>query len=188
MKATQPYAKSFKGKRVLVTGGLGFIGSNLARTLVALGAKVTLLDSLIPEYGGNRRNVRGLEGKLSINLSDVRDRHSLPEFLRGQHFLFNLAGQTSHMDSMSDPETDLEINCRATDAPTTQDRHRRLLFRLPADRTGTRLEAEDHDQTGARQDRGVLSKGTFPLPLNQSRKSRIQAQAARTTEYTETNP
>jgi len=111
---TRPsYTKAFKGKRVLITGGLGFIGSNLARTLVGLGAKVTILDSLIPEYGGNRRNVRGLERKLNINLSDVRDRHSLPEFLRGQHFLFNLAGQTSHMDSMTDPETDLDINCRA---------------------------------------------------------------------------
>jgi UDP-glucose 4-epimerase len=107
------FSKAFKGKRVLITGGLGFIGSNLARALVKLGAHVTILDSLIPEYGGNRRNVHGIESRVSINLSDVRDRHSLPEFLRGQHFLFNLAGQTSHMDSMSDPETDLEINCRA---------------------------------------------------------------------------
>ena len=107
------FAQTFKGKRVLITGGLGFIGSNLARALVAFGAKVTILDSLIPEYGGNRRNVHGIESMVDINLSDVRDRHSLPEFLRGQHFLFNLAGQTSHMDSMTDPETDLEINCRA---------------------------------------------------------------------------
>jgi len=113
VSSPRPFAQAFNGKRVLITGGLGFIGSNLARTLVKLGAQVTILDSLIPEYGGNRRNVHGLEKKLSINLSDVRDRHSLPEFLRGQHFLFNLAGQTSHMDSMSDPETDLEINCRA---------------------------------------------------------------------------
>ena len=113
MKPRPSFVKAFKGKRVLITGGLGFIGSNLARTLVGLGAKVTVLDSLIPEYGGNRRNVRGLERQLDINLADVRDRHSLPEFLRGQHFLFNLAGQTSHMDSMTDPETDLEINCRA---------------------------------------------------------------------------
>ncbi len=113
MNSRSSFAKFYRGKRVLVTGGLGFIGSNLARTLVGLGAKVTVLDSLIPEYGGNRRNLHGLERKLSLNLSDLRDRHALPEFLRGQDFLFNLAGQTSHMDSMSDPETDLEINCRA---------------------------------------------------------------------------
>lgn len=113
MKPRPSFAKAFKGKRVLITGGLGFIGSNLTRTLVALGAKVTVLDSLIPEYGGNRRNLRGLGRKVAVNVADVRDRHSLPEFLRGQHFLFNLAGQTSHLDSMTDPETDLEINCRA---------------------------------------------------------------------------
>ena len=113
MQPRPSFAKAFKGKRVLITGGLGFIGSNLTRTLVALGAKVTILDSLIPQYGGNRRNLHGLGRKVDIHLADVRDRHSLPEFLRGQHFLFNLAGQTSHMDSMTDPETDLEINCRA---------------------------------------------------------------------------
>lgn len=107
------FAKTFKGKRALITGGMGFIGSNLARTLVKLGAKVTVLDSMIPEYGGNRRNLHGIERQVNVNLSDVRDRHSLPEFLRGQDFLFNLAGQTSHMDSMTDPETDMEINCRA---------------------------------------------------------------------------
>jgi UDP-glucose 4-epimerase len=107
------FTRAFRGRRVLITGGLGFIGSNLARSLVRLRAKVTILDSLIPEYGGNRRNVAGLERRLDIHLSDVRDRHSLPAFVRGQEFLFNLAGQTSHMDSMADPDTDLEINCRA---------------------------------------------------------------------------
>jgi len=113
MKRASGFAAAFRGRRVLITGGLGFIGSNLARALVRLGAKVTILDSLIPEYGGNPRNVAGLERKLSIHQSDVRDRHSLPAFVRGQDFLFNLAGQTSHMDSMTDPDTDLEINCRA---------------------------------------------------------------------------
>lgn len=105
--------RCFARKRVLITGGLGFIGSNLARRLVNLGAQVTLVDSLIPEYGGNLRNIRGIERKVAVNISDVRDRHSLPVFVRRQDYLFNLAGQTSHMDSMTDPETDLEINARA---------------------------------------------------------------------------
>lgn len=104
---------AFRGRRVLVTGGLGFIGSNLVRALVKMGADVTVVDSLIPEYGGSLRNLAGLENKVRINISDVRDAHSLPVFVRGQDFLFNLAGQTSHMDSMSDPQTDLEINARA---------------------------------------------------------------------------
>lgn len=105
--------RAYRGRRTLITGGLGFIGSTLARRLVALGARVTVVDSLIPEYGGNFRNMAGLEGAVQVNVSDVRDRHSLPVFVRGQDYLFNLAGQTSHMDSMTDPETDLEINARA---------------------------------------------------------------------------
>ncbi len=103
----------FAGRRVLITGGLGFIGSNLARALIDLGADVTLIDSLIPEYGGNRRNLAGYASRCRVRIQDVRDRARLPRLVRGQHYLFNLAGQTSHMDSMTDPETDLEINCRA---------------------------------------------------------------------------
>ncbi len=106
-------ARAFAGRRVLITGGMGFIGSNLARVLVGLGAKVTVVDAMIPEYGGNRRNVAGLAGKISIHRTDVREHAKLARLVRGQDFLFNLAGQTSHMDSMTDPETDLEINCRA---------------------------------------------------------------------------
>jgi len=102
-----------ESKRVLITGGLGFIGSNLARRLVELGASVTLVDSLIPEYGGNLFNIRGLESKVRVNISDVRDEHSMKYLVQGQDYLFNLAGQTSHLDSMRDPYTDLEINCRA---------------------------------------------------------------------------
>jgi UDP-glucose 4-epimerase len=107
------FAKGFAGRRVLVTGGAGFIGAQLARRLVRLGAKVTLVDSMIPEYGGNLRNLAGLEHKVSLNISDVRDVHSLPHFVKGQHVLFNLAGQTSHMDSMTDPQTDLAVNAGA---------------------------------------------------------------------------
>jgi UDP-glucose 4-epimerase len=103
----------FRGKRVLITGGLGFVGSNLARALVEEGAHVVLVDSLVPEYGGNLANITGIEDRVRINISDVRDPHSLGPLVRGQDVLFNLAGQTSHLDSMTDPFTDLEINCRA---------------------------------------------------------------------------
>lgn len=113
MATTSAPKSAFRDRRVLVTGGLGFIGSNLVRALVKQGADVTVVDSLIPEYGGSLRNLAGLEDKVRVNISDVRDAHSLPVFVRGQDFLFNLAGQTSHMDSMSDPQTDLEINARA---------------------------------------------------------------------------
>ena len=104
---------SFKGRRVLITGGLGFIGANLARRLVELGADVLLIDSLIPQYGGNLFNVAGIEDRVRINISDVRDVHAMRYLVQGRDLLFNLAGQTSHLDSMRDPVADLEINCVA---------------------------------------------------------------------------
>ncbi len=105
--------EAYRGRRVLITGGLGFIGSNLARRLVELGSEVVLVDSLIPQYGGNRANIRGIEDRLAVNVSDVRDAHSLPSLIRGRELVFNLAGQTSHVDSLHDPFTDLDINCRS---------------------------------------------------------------------------
>jgi nucleoside-diphosphate-sugar epimerase len=105
--------KVFARKRVLVTGGLGFIGSNLAQRLVEYGADVTLVDSLIPEYGGNLFNISPIASRVKVNFSDVRDEHSMKYLVRNQDYLFNLAGQTSHLDSMNDPYTDLEINTRA---------------------------------------------------------------------------
>jgi UDP-glucose 4-epimerase len=103
----------FAGARVLITGGLGFIGSNLARRLDSFGATITVVDSLIPDYGGNLHNIEGLEERLQVNISDVRDTHSLRYLVQGKDYLFNLAGQTSHLDSMRDPMPDLEINCQA---------------------------------------------------------------------------
>lgn len=103
----------YYGKSVLITGGLGFIGSNLARALVAQGAEVTLVDSLIPQYGGNVFNVEDIRDKVTVNVCDVRDPFAMAFLLQGKDYLFNLAGQTSHMDSMTDPQTDLDINATA---------------------------------------------------------------------------
>lgn len=104
---------SYIGKHVLITGGLGFIGSNLARSLVEQGAQVTLVDSLIPQYGGNAYNIDDIRGQVTVNVCDVRDPFAMAYLLQGKDYLFNLAGQTSHMDSMIDPQTDLDINATA---------------------------------------------------------------------------
>src|SRR5256714_14794538 len=103
----------FAGSDVLVTGGLGFIGSALARRLVALGAKVTLVDSLIPEYGGNLFNIHDIRDRVIVDLTDVRDEVAMSSLIKKRQFLFNLAGQTSHLDSMTHPVTDLKINAAA---------------------------------------------------------------------------
>jgi UDP-glucose 4-epimerase len=103
----------FSGRRVLITGGLGFIGSTLARRLVELGADVTVVDTLFPNYGGNMFNLGELRDRVRVNITDMRNLFSLRQMVDGVDLIFNLAGQTSHLDSMHDPTTDLEINCAA---------------------------------------------------------------------------
>jgi UDP-glucose 4-epimerase len=103
----------YAGKRVLVTGGLGFIGSTLAAHLVELGADVLLVDNLLADYGGNPFNIAAIRHRVTAEIADIRDVRAMRALLAGCNFLFNLAAQTSHLDSMNDPETDLAINCRA---------------------------------------------------------------------------
>lgn len=110
---THPLDTTFRGRKVLITGGLGFIGSNLAHRLVALHADVMIVDNLWPDYGGNLFNIDRIADHVRVNISDVRDEHSLRYLVQDKDFIFNLAGQTSHMDSMRDPFTDLDINCKA---------------------------------------------------------------------------
>jgi len=105
-------AAPYCGKKILITGGLGFIGSNLANRLAKAQAEVTIVDSLVPDYGGNLFNVEDSKN-LTINISDIRDKHSLKWLVHEKDYIFNLAGQTSHLDSMHDPLTDLEINAAA---------------------------------------------------------------------------
>lgn len=109
----EQFERIFENKRVLITGGLGFIGSNLAHKLVDLRARITLVDSLIPQYGGNIHNVREIADRLTINIADVRDLYSMNFLVQNQDFIFNLAGQVSHIQSMKDPFTDMQINCTA---------------------------------------------------------------------------
>jgi UDP-glucose 4-epimerase len=110
---TPAHVEFYRGRRVMITGGMGFIGSNLARALVAAGADILIVDALNPEYGGNRFNLHGIEEYVRINVSDVRDETSMNALVQDREVIFNLAGQVSHIDSMRDPYTDLEINCRA---------------------------------------------------------------------------
>jgi UDP-glucose 4-epimerase len=107
------YREFYRGRSVMITGGLGFIGSNLARALVGLGADVLLVDSLIPDYGGNLFNIDGIADRLTVNVADIRQQTTMNYLVRDRDVIFNLAGQVSHIDSMRDPYTDLEINCRS---------------------------------------------------------------------------
>ena len=107
------YREFYRGRRVMITGGLGFIGSNLARELVDLGADILLVDSLIPDYGGNLFNIDGIADRVRVNVADIRQQSTMNYLVRDREVIFNLAGQVSHIDSMRDPYTDLEINCRS---------------------------------------------------------------------------
>jgi UDP-glucose 4-epimerase len=107
------YRDFYRHRPVMITGGLGFIGSNLARQLVDLGADVLLVDSLIPDYGGNMFNIAGIENRVRVNIADVREASAMNYLVRDREVIFNLAGQVSHIDSMRDPATDLEINCHS---------------------------------------------------------------------------
>lgn len=130
--------QQWRGKRVLVTGGLGFIGSNLVHRLHALGAQPLVVDALVPGHGGNRANLAGIEEAVEIITGDLRDRVLMENLVASQEVIFNLAGQISHEDSMRDPFTDLEHNTRAPltllEACRTANPEVRVVF------TGTRQQ------------------------------------------------
>jgi UDP-glucose 4-epimerase len=105
---------SFAGQRILITGGLGFIGSNLALRLVAEGARVTLCDAMIEGYGGNPANIREIRSQVEIDGSDVRDAEAMERLVAGRDVIFHLAAQVSHVMSLSNPFPDIDINIKGT--------------------------------------------------------------------------
>lgn len=146
-----PYEEAFQGKRVLVTGGLGFIGSNLSVRLVELGAKVTIVDNMMPRLGGNLFNVKEIMDHIQINFSDVRDEHSMDYLVKDQDFIFHLAGQVNHVDSIRNPIQDLDINCRGTlvllESCRKYNREVRVIFSGTRGEYGASVKlpvAEDH--------------------------------------------
>ncbi|HEX5369973.1 MAG TPA: NAD-dependent epimerase/dehydratase family protein [Dehalococcoidia bacterium] len=104
--------ESYRGQRCLVTGGLGFVGSNMARALVGLGARVTIVDNESPGQGANAYNLRGIESSVELIRSDINDAAAMAEAVRDQAYVFNMAGKSSHTDSLESPLVDMETNVR----------------------------------------------------------------------------
>jgi UDP-glucose 4-epimerase len=154
-------AEGFSGKKVLITGGLGFIGSNLAHRLVALGADVTLVDAMIPGYGGNLHNVHEIRDRVHINFSDIRDRNSINYLVRDKDCVFHLAGQVDHILSLSDPFPDIDMNIRGTavvvEAVKAYAPNARVVY------TGTRGQYGPAVKLPVREDNPMHPRGLYEL-------------------------
>lgn len=153
--------KAYDGKEVLITGGLGFIGSNLAIELVKYGAKVTIVDNMLPRQGGNLFNIKEIEDKVKVNFSDVRNQLSMNHLVKGKDYVFHLAGQVNHVDSMRNPIQDLEINCLGTlvllESLRHHNRNARVIF------AGTRGEYGKSVKLPVDEDHPTNPKGIYAV-------------------------
>ena len=153
--------EEFRNKEVLITGGLGFIGSNLAIELVRLGAHVTIVDNMLPRQGGNLFNIREIEDRVRVNFSDVRNQLSMNHLVKGQKYVFHLAGQVNHVDSMRNPIQDLDINCRGTlvllEALKANNRDAKVIF------AGTRGEYGSTVKLPVDEDHPTNPKGIYAV-------------------------
>ena len=151
----------FNSKEVLVTGGLGFIGSNLCIELVKQGARVTIVDNMLPRQGGNLFNIRDIAQKVTVNISDVRNQLSMNHLVKGKDFIFHLAGQVNHVDSMKNPLQDLEINCQGTlvllEALRHYNRDAKVIF------AGTRGEYGSSVSLPVDEDHPTNPKGVYAV-------------------------
>jgi len=153
--------KTFSDKKILITGGLGFIGSSLALKLVEQDAKVTIVDSMLPALGGNLFNVESIQDKIKINFSDIRDENSMRYLVRDQEYIFHLAGQVNHVDSIRDPLNDFDINCRGTlillEACHMHNREARIVF------TGTRGQYGPSVKLPVSEEHPMQPKGIYAI-------------------------
>lgn len=151
----------FQGRPVLITGGLGFLGSNLAIALVGAGAEVTIVDAMIEGHGGNLFNIEGVADRVRVNLSDIRDRNSLRFLVRGQDFVFHLAGQNDHVQSLRNPFPDIDINIKGSaillEACRRHNPEARLVY------TGTRGEYGAAVKLPVAEDAPINPKGIYEL-------------------------
>jgi UDP-glucose 4-epimerase len=153
--------ETLQGKKILVTGGLGFIGSNLCIELVRLGAHVTAVDNMLPRQGGNLFNIKEIENRIQVQFSDVRDQFSMNYLVRGVDYVFHLAGQVNHVDSMRNPLQDLDINCKGTlvllEALRLNNRNAKVIF------AGTRGEYGSSVKLPVDEDHPTNPKGIYAV-------------------------
>jgi UDP-glucose 4-epimerase len=154
-------ADAYRGARVLITGGLGFIGSTLALRLVEGGAEVTLVDAMIPEYGGNLFNIQPVQDRVAVHFGDICDRHAMDWVVRAHDYVFHLAGQVSHVMSLSDPYPDIEYNITGTvvlmEALRRFNPRARLIF------TGTRGQYGPAVRLPVSEDAPTNPKGIYEI-------------------------
>lgn len=153
--------KHYKNKKVLITGGLGFIGSNLAIKLVKAGAEVSLLDAMIEGHGGNLFNIDTIKDDINIHFSDVRDENIMNYVVQNKDYIFHLAGQNDHVLSLTNPYPDIDINIKGSavllEACKNHNRNARLVY------TGTRGEYGPAIKLPVDENAPINPKGIYEL-------------------------
>jgi UDP-glucose 4-epimerase len=151
----------WRGRSCLITGGLGFIGSSLAIRLVHLGARVTIADALLPEFGGNLANIREVGDRVQVNFCDVRDEHIMAVLVRDTDVVFHLAAQVSHVRSLSDPYPDIDINIKGT--ASLMEAIRKSGREILVVRTGTRGQYGSATRLPVSEDAPTNPKGLYEI-------------------------
>ncbi len=155
------FKEYFQDKRILITGGLGFIGSNLAIVLVRCGAKVLLVDAMLKGMGGNLFNIKPIEKDIDINYSDIRDENSMNVLVKDKDYIFHLAGQNDHVLSLSNPFPDIDINIKGSaillEACKKNNPDVRLIY------TGTRGEYGSAARLPVSEEDPINPKGIYEL-------------------------